>query len=112
MSTKKDREQKDKHLKIMIAAFGGLIVGYYILNEVATWEKPPLGNTFHIILGCIIIAVSAIAIIFSIKERYFPKKKKKKSRPIFLDDMENKKHGEHKSPENNHRRDRRNPTDK
>lgn len=91
MSSKRDRDLKDKYLKIILAAFAALIVGYYILNYVATWEHPPLGNTFYIILGCIIIAASVIVIAIAIKYRYFPKKRKKKSRPIFLDELPKKK---------------------
>lgn len=72
--------------KLLIAAIVALAVGYYMLNHIATWEDPPLGNTFHIIFGCIFIAASAIAFFMIIKTKYFPKKKKKSSKPVFLDE--------------------------
>ena len=92
MSSKREREAKDRYLKIMLAAFAGLVIGYYLLEHVATWEKVPPGQTFYIILGCIVIAVSGIVMFFALKNRYFPKKKKRKSsRPVFLKDTEHRK---------------------
>src|SRR5688500_4059466 len=75
----------DPDVKILIIAFIAMCIGYFLLNYVATWEDPPLGNTFHIVMGCVIIAVSGLILFFTIKRKYFPKKKKKRSRPIFLD---------------------------
>ena len=93
MASKRERDAKDRYLKIMLAAFAGLIIGYYLLEYVATWEKVAMGQTFYIIVGCIIIAVSAIVMFFAVKNRYFPKKRKKKgSRPVFLKDSDKKVH--------------------
>ncbi|RZJ30993.1 MAG: hypothetical protein EOO48_03445 [Flavobacterium sp.] len=92
MTSKRERDSKDKYLKIMLAAFAGVVVGYYLLEHIAPIERVPLGQTFYIIAGCILIAASAIVMFFAIKSRYFPKKKKRKSsRPVFLKDGERKK---------------------
>ncbi len=89
MASKRERDLKDKYVKTMLGSFAGLVVGYYLLNYVATWEKVPLGQVFYIIAGCIFIAVSGIFIFFAIKMRYFPKKKKRKgAAPVFLKDIE------------------------
>lgn len=92
MPSKRERETNDKYLKLMLAAFAGLVIGYYLLEHVAPIEEVPLGQTFYIITGCIAIAVSAIVMFYALKNRYFPKKKKRKgSRPVFLKDSEHKK---------------------
>jgi hypothetical protein len=91
MASKREQEIKDRNLKIILAAFAGLAVGYYILNYVSTIEDIILGNTFYVIVGCIIMAVCGIVMFFALKNRYFPKKKKRKgSRPLFLKDQEKK----------------------
>lgn len=76
----------------MLGGFAGLIVGYYVLEYIAPIEKIILGQTFYIISGCIIIAVSGIFMFLAFKERYFPKKKKRKgSPPVFLKDTDHHK---------------------
>jgi len=77
-----------KHFgKFMIGSIIGLAIGFYILEEVATWEELPLGQVFYIVLGCVLIAVSGIFMIAAIKVRFFPKKRKRRrSKPIFLED--------------------------
>jgi biotin transporter BioY len=88
---------KKKHIKnkfgsIVLGCVAVFALGWFLLNHVATWEKPPLGNTFHIVFGCIFIAISLIVLGFAIKFRYFPgKKKKKSSRPVFLKEIDHKK---------------------
>jgi predicted membrane protein len=78
--------------RIMIFSIIGLAVGYYVLEEVASWEKVPMGQVFYIILGCVMIAISGLFICIAIKLRFFPKKRKKKgSKPIFLEDEHKKK---------------------
>jgi putative Mn2+ efflux pump MntP len=78
-------------VRTMILSVIGLAAGYYLLEEVASWEKVPLGQVFYIIIGCVMIAISGIFICIAIKLRFFPKRRKRKgSKPIFLED-ENKK---------------------
>ena len=83
---------KKYYFRIMVFSTIGLAVGFYVLEEMATWEKIPLGQVFYIILGCFLIAVSGIFITMAIKLRFFPKKRKKKgSRPIFLEDEQHRR---------------------
>lgn len=86
---------KNWQSKVIIGSIIGLIVGYYLFAEVSSWEKVKLGQVFYIIVGGIMIAVSGIALFFAIKTKYFPKKKRKASRPIFLEDIERKKSQKH-----------------
>lgn len=63
-----------------------IFLGYYILNYVAALEKPPIGATFNIVLGCTLIAVSAIILLYTIKRQYF-RKSRKRTRHVFLDEL-------------------------
>ena len=88
MSSRRERKKK-KLLLILVSCFVfGL--GYYILNEVSTWFEVPLGITFHVILGCTLMAVSGIYIGYTIKQLYFTKRRKRTKR-IYLDDNSNEK---------------------
>ncbi len=89
--TRKSRRPTDYQAYYMAACVAGLALGYYMLDHVATWEEPPLGNTFHIVAGCVLMAGSALLLIKLVRQRYFPKKKKKRDRPIFLDDLQQQK---------------------
>lgn len=86
---------KNWQTKIIIGSIVGLIVGYYLFAEVSSWEKVKLGQVFYIVVGGIMIAISGIALFFSVKSKYFPKKKRKGSRPIFLEDIDRKKSQKH-----------------
>ena len=80
------KEQKRKSNNIILICIVALFVGHYILNYVSAIEHPPLGITFNIVLGCIIIAVSLLTIFFTVKKQYFSKKKKI-TRHVFLDEQ-------------------------
>lgn len=72
---------------ICVAAF---ILGQVFLEVVSKLESPPLGNTFYIILGCILIVGSLLGIFFLIQNiRKIRKKKerRKKSHIVFLNDQ-------------------------
>ncbi len=87
-------KDSNKELRNIILLLLGFALGYYMLNYVATWEKPPLGNTFHIVMGCAIMAVTAIALGAIIKKTFFPSKpRRKKSRHVFLDDSGKRRKG-------------------
>lgn len=93
MSSKRHRGKSEqyKFLKMVLLSIvvGG--IGYYLLDHIAPREDPPLGNTFYIIAGCIFIAAGLILLGFTLKNRFFPgRKKKKSSKPIFLNDIQNK----------------------
>ena len=85
------REKKIRSIKIIFFCIVSIGVGYYILNYVAALEEPPLGATFNILLGCIIIAVASLLLLFTIKKQFFPKKRKR-SHHVFLEDQMNKDH--------------------
>jgi predicted membrane protein len=88
MYSRRDKRKK-KQILVFIACiiFG---IGYYFLNVVSTIFEVPLGNTFHVILGCTLMAMSGLYIIYTIKQLYFTKKKARTKR-IFLNEDELKK---------------------
>lgn len=83
------REKRIRNNKIIFFSIVSIGVGYYILDYVAALEKPPLGATFNILLGCSIIAVAGLILFLTVKKQYFPKKRKR-SHHIFLEDQLNK----------------------
>ncbi len=65
------------------------VLGQILLEVVSKIEDPPLGNTFYIIIGCILIVGSLLGIYFLIQHIRSIRKKKerrKKSKIVFLDD--------------------------
>jgi len=88
MSSRKERKKK-KLLLILVSCFV-FGIGYYFLNEVSTWFEVPLGVTFHVILGCSLMAISGIYIGYTINQLYFTKKRKRSKR-VYLDDNSNDK---------------------
>ena len=95
------RDKSKNFTKRLLLCFAGIVIGYYMLNVIAAQEEPPLGNTFHIVIGCVFIAVSAIGMAVILKEKYFPKKKKKRSRPVFLEQVD-REHGISDNKKPNH----------
>ncbi len=87
-SSRRFRKRTDYQGYFIIASLAMIALGYYMLDHVATWEDPPLGNTFHIVMGCILMALAGLWLIKLLRERYFPKRKKKRERPIFLDELQ------------------------
>ncbi|WP_298223556.1 hypothetical protein [Flavobacterium sp.] len=80
------RERKKRNNRIILVCIMAFFLGYYILNYVAALERPPIGATFNIVLGCTIIAVSILVLIYTIKKQYFPKKRKR-TQHVFLDEL-------------------------
>ena len=75
---------KGHFFKIILVMLFVLSLGYVMLFDVATWEAPILGNTFHIVFGLLFMIIAVISIVISIKIRFFQKKKRRSSRPVFL----------------------------
>lgn len=83
--TRKARKKRNNiTILVCIIAF---LVGYYLLNYVASTEKPPLGATFNIVLGCTIMAITTIVGVYTVKKQYFPQKRKR-TKHVFLDETD------------------------
>ena len=89
MSSRKERKKK-KLLLILVSCFV-FGIGYYILNEVSTWYEVPLGITFHVILGCTLMASSGIYVIYTIKTVFFTKRSKRTKHIYLKDDFKEPK---------------------
>jgi glucan phosphoethanolaminetransferase (alkaline phosphatase superfamily) len=83
------KEQKSSNnssyflLKVIISILANAL-GYYLFVDVSTHFNPKFGNTFYIIVGCLLIAVSSIYLWLVTKERFFRKKKSRKTKMVFL----------------------------
>lgn len=84
------KERKKKKLFLVFVSFFVFGIGFYILDEISTWYNIPLGNSFYVILGCTLMAVSGIYIVYTIKQLYFSKKRTRTKR-IYLDDTTDEK---------------------
>lgn len=83
MSSRKDRKKK-KLILVFISCFI-FVIGYYFLEVISRIYKVPLGVTFHVVFGCTLMAVSGIYIVYTLKQLFFTKKRKRTKR-IYLDD--------------------------
>lgn len=88
--SKSRKERKKKKLLLILVSALVFAIGFYILNEISTWYDIPLGNSFYVILGCTLMAVSGIYIGYTIKKMYFTKKAKR-TKHIYLDTNSNEK---------------------
>jgi uncharacterized protein YjeT (DUF2065 family) len=87
MSSSRMRKDKENRLlKLVGICLVALGLGYYMLFHVSRMLKPPLGNTFYILMGCVFIAVSCLVLLVSLKHHFFPKRRKKRSNVVFLED--------------------------
>ncbi len=90
MSSKDKLKQKQNlKLYILMAVMFGL--GYYFLDHVSTWEDPILGNTFYIVIGCVLMAIPFVIAIKLISDNIQSRKRAKSKSShrgprIFLDD--------------------------
>ena len=75
---------KEHFFKVVLMMVFAFLLGYAMLFEIATWETPLLGNTFHIVTGCLLLIFSVIIIFAAVKVRFFQKKKRRSQKPIFL----------------------------
>lgn len=88
MSSRRERRRK-KFILILVSCFI-FGIGYYFLNEISTWYEVPLGVSFHVILGCTLMAISGIYIGYTLKQLFFTKRRKRSKR-IYLDDTTDEK---------------------
>ena len=88
MSSRKDRKKK-KLILVFISCFI-FGIGYYFLEVISRIYKVPLGVTFHVVFGCTLMAVSEIYIVYTLKQLFFTKKRKRTKR-IYLDDTTDEK---------------------
>lgn len=84
-SRKRPQPLEPKLIALAIAAF---ILGYFMLNYFAKMEKVILGNTFHIVFGCGLMAGATLYVGWAVYRRFFKKAKKRRSRPVFLNENE------------------------
>lgn len=75
---------KEHFIKVILVMLFAFSLGYVMLFKFATWESPFLGNTFHIIAGCLLLTFAVIIGVTAIKIRFFQKKKSRSQKPIFL----------------------------
>jgi hypothetical protein len=83
----KEAKSKNNPTYFMLKVIASILLnalGYYLFIDVSTWFNPIFGNTFYIIVGCLLIAVASIYMWLLIKNKYFSKKKKKSSKAVFL----------------------------
>lgn len=85
-------QKKRKRIKLLLVLVSCFVfaLGYYFLNEVSTWFEVPLGVTFHVILGCTLMATSGIYIVYTIKRLYFTKRTKR-TKHIYLENNPDEK---------------------
>ncbi|WP_281336329.1 hypothetical protein [Flavobacterium eburneipallidum] len=85
--SRKEQRKKRKRIKmiLIVVSFFLFGLGYYLLNVVSMIYQVPFGPTFHVILGCSLMAIALVYDIYAIKTLYF-KKKNKKTKPVFLED--------------------------
>lgn len=86
MTRKNPAERKNTMIKTVLFWTLVLALGYFLVEYVSEMDDPPLGMTFHIIVGCLLIAIALIVLFVKLKKYFFPKKKKNRTRPTFLKD--------------------------
>jgi len=80
------REKQQRVMKITAIFTVVLAIGCYMLFVISRSFKPVFGNTFHILVGCTLIAISSLVLAVTLKNYFFPKKRKKRSNVVFLED--------------------------
>lgn len=84
MSSRKKSKKTYLSLGAILLAIFAFVLGYFMLNHVATWEKIIPGPTFYIVFGCIFMAAAVLYVGRGIYKKYFEKKKKRRTKPVFL----------------------------
>jgi uncharacterized membrane protein YuzA (DUF378 family) len=74
----KSKKEKDRAILGIIICVFLLIIGYLVLNFIATLEDPPLGHTIYILIGTSLIAIGGLGAVVILKYLYDSNKKKKR----------------------------------
>lgn len=89
--TSKPKYTQIKTIPLVILCLIVFGIGYFMVEFISVSERPLFGMTFHIVIGCLLMAISLIVVVVTLKRVFFPKKKRKnKNPPIFLDDEKHK----------------------
>lgn len=80
---------KKKSIKLLLICVVVFFIGYYLLNHISTLEDPPVGPIFHIILGCILMAISVLFAFLLLNKMFIKKKRRARSGQTFLKDEKN-----------------------
>jgi len=87
MNSKRFKKEKERRVLKICGIFTVVLgIGCWMLFVISRSFKPLLGNTFHILVGCVLIAVSSLVLFVTLKNHFFPKKKRKRSGVVFLED--------------------------
>ena len=87
MSSRQNKQKKKYRLpKIVAISLTVFALGAFMLFHVSRMLKPFLGNTFHILVGCMLMAVALLVLFVNLKNHYFPKKRRTHRRALFLED--------------------------
>ena len=81
------KESKIRGIQLILICLVVFFIGFFLLDHISTLEKPPLGAIFNIIVGCILMAVSLLFIILTLKKVFFTKKRST-TRNVFLKDQQ------------------------
>lgn len=88
--TTKPKYTQIKTVPLVILCLIVFGIGYFMVEFLSTGERPLLGMTFHIVIGCLLMSIATIVLVITLKRHFFPKKKRKGKRPIFLDEDKRK----------------------
>ncbi|SDJ75127.1 hypothetical protein [Flavobacterium noncentrifugens] len=97
MSSSRKTKKAYKTLKISAICIIAFALGYFSLNHISTWERPRFGNTLYIVGGCVLMAVSSIVLLITLKNQFAPKKRRS-SRHVFLEDKSRKSRSSRSAP--------------
>lgn len=90
---KEERIRSYRGIALCVVIF---IIGRILVDFISIRENPVLGNTFYIVAGNLLMAVSIIAIGLIIRHLYRLRKKEKKrksgSKVVFLEDEKKRHH--------------------
>ena len=85
MTNHRNRRKKQPIVPKLIAlAVLGFALGFYMLNYLSRQENILFGPTFHIVIGCALMAATTLYVVRAFYKRYFERKSHRRSRPVFL----------------------------
>lgn len=66
----KSKRLKDRAIVGSVVAILLILIGFFVLDFIAVMEKPPIGNTFFILIGLVLVASGFLIFIFIFKQLY------------------------------------------